>query len=91
MNEKLCSATLNKAACLNYGCYLPAQPSHKIFIGLASPGVGQDGALVLLSLSDVEHGDLVSLTTATGQKKKSKLNKLQLKVIFQIPLHSKSI
>lgn len=44
--------------------YLPAQPSHKVFIGLASPGVGEDGALVLLSFCDVEHRNLVGFAAA---------------------------
>lgn len=44
--------------------YLPAQPSHEVFIGLAAPGVGEDGALVLLALRDVEHRNLVRFAAA---------------------------
>ena len=44
--------------------YLPAESRHKVLVGLAPLGVGQDGALVLLALPDVEHRDLVRLPTA---------------------------
>lgn len=50
------------------GCpHLPSKSRHKIFIGLAACAVRQDGALVLLALSDVEHSNLVCLST-TEQK-----------------------
>lgn len=41
--------------------HLPSQSRHKVFIGLTARVVGQDGALVLLALSDVENSNLVRL------------------------------
>lgn len=47
-----------------YGClHLPSQSRHKVFIGLTARAVRQDGALVLLALSNVEHSNLVCLST----------------------------
>ena len=43
--------------------YLPSQSRYKVFIGLAAGTVGQNGALVLLAFSNVEHGNLVCLPT----------------------------
>lgn len=49
------------------GCtYLPSQSGHELLISLTAPTVRQDGALVFLAFSNVEHSNLVGLS-ATKQ------------------------
>lgn len=43
--------------------HLPSQPRDKVLISLTALGVGQNGEFVLLAFSNIEHGNLVRLST----------------------------
>lgn len=48
--------------------YLPAQPGHKVLVGLAARCVGQNGVFVLLALGHVKYSYFVSLSAVRGVK-----------------------